>query len=153
MMKGISPLIASVLLIAFTVSVAMIVMGWFSGFTKTTTENISNSAVQGIDCSSASVDIDHIYITGTSAIIILKNTGSVGLQATGMIINTTGGSCVSSTTTITQGNTTSLSLTGCYPAAMGGSSCLYFSKAIITTSCSGVEDSITSNSKLSCSVS
>ncbi|MCD6092512.1 MAG: hypothetical protein J7J38_00645, partial [Candidatus Aenigmarchaeota archaeon] len=28
--KGISPLIAAVLLIAFTVSVSMIIMGWFS---------------------------------------------------------------------------------------------------------------------------
>jgi flagellin-like protein len=34
-MKGISPLIASVLLIAFTVSVAMIVMDWIQYYVET----------------------------------------------------------------------------------------------------------------------
>ena len=150
-MKGVSPLIASVLLIAFTVSVSMIIMGWFSSFTKTTTSNISSSAAEAIGCNNAGVSIEFIYITNTSASMIVKNTGYVALNASGTILNTSGGACFSAQTSLTKGNVTSLLLMGCFPSGMGGSSCPSFSRAIVTTNCGGISDQVTSTSYVSCS--
>lgn len=150
-MKGISPLIASVLLIAFTVSVSMIILGWFSSFAKSSTSNISSSATEAIGCNNAGVSIERIYVTGTNAAIIVKNTGYRDLNISGMIVNTTGGSCIGSTVTLTRGNITNLALTNCYPSSMGGSSCSSFSRAIVTTNCGGISDTVSSTSYVICS--
>lgn len=150
-MKGISSLIASVLLIAFTVSVSMIILGWFSSFAKSTTTNISSSATEAIGCNNAGVAIERIYVTGTNASIIVKNTGYRDLTISGMIVNTSGSSCSGSPTTLTKGNITSLELSGCYPSSMGDSSCSSFSRAIVTTNCGGVSDVVISTSYLTCS--
>ena len=61
-MKGISPLIAAVLLIAFTVAIATLVMGWFSTFTRTTTTSVTNSTSLAINCADARVTIRDVYI-------------------------------------------------------------------------------------------
>lgn len=150
-MKGVSPLIAAVLLLAFTISISMIVMGWLSSFTRVTTENVTYSSTQAISCSSASISIERVYITGTSAVIIVKNDGFSNLNVTGMIVNSTGGTCSSSPTYITAGNLTSLALTECYPSGMGGSSCSNFSRAIVNTNCAGTQDTVTSVSDVTCS--
>lgn len=141
--KGISPLIASVLLIAFTVSVAMIVMGWFSSFVRTTTTNVSGVTETAIGCSSGIIEIDHIYIqnqTG-SAWIVAKNSGQIALSVVGSIINTTGGICNSSTsgTNIPAGSVGTLTLAGC----QGVNQSTKFSSAILTTNCAGITDSTT----------
>jgi flagellin-like protein len=151
-MKGLSPLIASVLLIAFTVSIAMIIMGWLSSFARTTTTNISTKAETALGCSDASITIDHIYVSGTSAAIVVKNTGFVDLNVSGMIVNTTGGTCsTTSATLVPKGETKVLSLSGCNPSGMGGSGCPYFSRAIVTTNCGGVSDEVTSLAYVTCS--
>lgn len=140
--KGVSPLIASVLLIAFTVSVAMIVMGWFSGFVRTTTENVSGVSQQAVGCSTAVVNLDKVYIDNTTNIarMIVRNEGGVSLTVTGMIVNTTGGSCSNTTgASISSGAIGTVVMDSC--PAMNSST---FSKAIITTSCSGITDSVTS---------
>ncbi len=49
-MKGISPLIATVLLIAFTVAVAGLVSLWVSNFTKQTTNIVTNQTQQNLNC-------------------------------------------------------------------------------------------------------
>lgn len=146
-MKGISPLIASVLLIAFTVSISMIIMGWFSTFTKTTTSNISSSAQEAIGCNSASLSIERVYITGTDGAIVVKNSGFINLNITGMIINSTGGTCTSGTSTLSKGNITSLAMTGCYGI---GLNCANFSRAIVTSNCGGIDDTVTSTAYVTC---
>lgn len=148
-MKGVSPLIAAVLLLAFTISISMIVMGWLSSFTRVTTENVTYSSTQAISCSSASISIERVYITGTSAVIIVKNDGFSNLNVTGMIVNSTGGTCSSSATYITAGNLTSLALTECY--GITASTCTGFSRAIVNTNCAGTQDTVTSTSDVSCS--
>lgn len=148
-MKGVSPLIAAVLLLAFTISISMIVMGWLSSFTRVTTENVSYSSTQAISCSSASISIERVYVTGTSASIIVKNDGFSNLNVTGMIINSTGGTCSSSATYVTAGNLTSLTLTECY--GIIASTCAGFSRAIVNTNCAGTQDTVTSVSDVTCS--
>ena len=149
-MKGISPLIASVLLIAFTVSISMIIMGWFSSFVRTSTSNISAATTEAIGCNSASVNIERVYISGTTGNIIVKNSGFVSLNVSGIIVNTTGGTCSSGSVTLSKGNITNLTMTGCNPTGMGGSSCPNFSRAMVSTSCGGVDDVVTSTSDVSC---
>jgi len=139
-MKGISPLIAAVLLIAFTVSVSMIIMGWFSTFTRTTTANISASTTEAIGCNAASINIEHIYLTATRGSIVVKNTGFKDLSVSGMIVNTTGGVC-SFTGSVAKGAVTSLS-----GACTLFDSANDFSRAIVTTNCGGVDDVTTDSS-------
>jgi flagellin-like protein len=51
-MKGISPLIATILLIAFTVAVGGIVSLWITGYSKTQTTQISQTSQDQIACNS-----------------------------------------------------------------------------------------------------
>lgn len=55
--KGVSPLIAAVLLIAFTMAVAAILTAWVTTFTQEQTDQLGNQSSQQIDCSFAQVNI------------------------------------------------------------------------------------------------
>ncbi len=150
--KGVSALIASVLLIAFTVSVAMIIMGWFSSFTRTTTENISGGTQSAVACSSGVVQIDKIYIITTAgsnygkATIVAKNMGQIDLTIKAMIVAVNGTVCNMSTgVSILTGFSGAINLTGCGNVSNAAS----FSTAILTTNCAGVQDSTSSLSKVS----
>ena len=76
-MKGISPFIATVLLIAFTIVIAGVVNFWLTSFTKTTTEVISEETSTQIICQYGGILLKSLaynnpYLTGTT-----ENTGSI----------------------------------------------------------------------------
>jgi flagellin-like protein len=82
MRKGISPLIAEVLLIGFTVAVASIVILWGISFTRTTTSTIGNQANVQTICMNAGIDFyGTITYNSTSQTIsgYVRNTGNVPL--------------------------------------------------------------------------
>jgi len=82
MRKGISPLIAEVLLIGFTVAVASLVILWATGFTRTTTSKIGSQAEIQAVCMNAGIDFFGTVIYNTSSQILsgyVKNTGNVPL--------------------------------------------------------------------------
>ena len=138
-MKGISPLIASVLLIAFTVAVATIVMGWFTTFTRTTTANVSTQANNVVGCSSASVQITHVY----NGRVIVENTGFKNFtNVVAAIINTSGGMCNSTATTLAQGQIKAITVTG----DCGTLDDTTFDRAVVTTDCGGISDTVTDKS-------
>lgn len=141
-MKGVSPLVASVLLIAFTVAVSMIVMGWFSTFVRGTTANISGATEEALGCNVAGINIEHIYVSGSTATIVVKNTGFVDLTVSGMLANTTGGSCSFQSITLPKGGVGSLQNTSCNII----SQCAHFDRAVVTTNCGGVSDTVTTKS-------
>lgn len=58
MKKGISPLIAAVILIAFVIAVAGIVSGFFTGFFKQRQGEISQKGEAMVDCGTALFDAD-----------------------------------------------------------------------------------------------
>ena len=63
-MKGLSPLIATVLLIAFTVGVGGIISVWITGFTQTSSKIVSNEGEKQITCRNGAIDIsNHKYCT------------------------------------------------------------------------------------------
>ena len=64
--KGISPLIATILLIAFTVAVGGIVSLWITGFTQTQTSQVSAGSTDQVQCGSSVLTISRaIYTAGT----------------------------------------------------------------------------------------
>ncbi len=143
-MKGISPLIASVLLIAFTVSIATIILGWFSGFVKTTTENVSSSTEQTMGCSVAGISIEHIYlnVSGSNASVVVKNTGYKDFSnVSALIVSKSGATCSGSINSLKKGMVGTLSFN-----CASITSCDVFDRAIVTTECGGVSDTVTSSS-------
>jgi len=80
-MKGISPLVAEVLLIAIAVSVASLFGMWIIGFSKTQTATLQNQTTQEIDCSNANIAFygTPTYSSGKFSSLI-KNTGLIVLK-------------------------------------------------------------------------
>lgn len=66
MRKGISPFIASVLLIAFAITVAGIYSGWITSFTKTTTETVKEHSEKRVTCSYGGIALDDVKYNRTS---------------------------------------------------------------------------------------
>ena len=146
MMKGVSPLIAAVLLIAFVVTVAMVVMGWFSSFVRTVTQNVSQSGQEAVGCATAAIELDHVYVNtkANTTQFIVKNIGGVTLVVKGLIVNTTGVACINNTgVSIPSGGVGTLYFSDCT-----GINSTTFSRAMITTNCAGIDDTVTSLSKV-----
>ena len=86
--KGISPLIATILLIAFVIAVGGILSGWLVSFTKERTEEARLKGETDIRCSYASLYISDANCNSTSSELsfIVENTGSIDLTEFEMII-------------------------------------------------------------------
>lgn len=152
-MKGVSPLIAAVLLIAFTVAIATLIMGWFSSFTRSTTTSVTNATTLAVNCADARVSILDVYLqTGGAAgaqvaNVIVENTGgsSVGLVSL-QVINTTGnvfGTGFTAVGALNESQILTFTMTGASFASCPGS----FSKAVLTTNCGGIGDVFTNTPK------
>ncbi len=100
-MKGVSPLIAAVLLIALTVTIAVIVTTWTSGFTTSTQAGTENKSKEIVGCSGALLEIESVYISvlsngHTNATAVVKNAGLVdNLQIMSAQLYTTNGTNIS----------------------------------------------------------
>ena len=143
MAKGISPLIASVMLVAMTVAVASIFFGWMSSFTRDTVNTVSDKSDQVMDCQSASIIIDNVYIdtTAKTASVIVRNNGWVSnLSLTSAILyNTTGGNCTLDTTSLDskfdKSDIATIKFTECPITTCPND----FKKAIVNTNCGSVD--------------
>ena len=58
--KGISPFIAVILLIAFTVGVSGIISTWLSGYAQTTSTLVSNQSITEITCTYGGVSLKNL---------------------------------------------------------------------------------------------
>jgi len=90
--KGISPLIAAVLLIAFTMAVAAILTAWVTTFTQETTSDVGNKTQEQISCSFAGVTIyDAVWDGSDTLTVSVSNTGTRdlddGVSVTGFLSN------------------------------------------------------------------
>lgn len=83
-LKGISPLIAAVLLIAVTMAIAGVLAFWASGFAKSKSQQFSNQTYQIQLCSQADFSIYTNIYNETSKLhkIILENKGPVSFKIT-----------------------------------------------------------------------
>jgi flagellin-like protein len=79
--KGISPLIATVLLIAFTVAVAGIVSVWITTFTTTSTQSVSGHSETELVCVYAGVKLSDLKYCSSNGRMsgIVENTNLIDL--------------------------------------------------------------------------
>ena len=69
MKKGVSPLIASVLLVVFTIAIGAMLLGFFSGTTERFSEDAESGREQVSECTYKSVKISDVFINTTSQIV------------------------------------------------------------------------------------
>lgn len=127
-LKGISPLVATVLLIAFVVAVAGIIAAWVSGFARTQTELVSTQSELSITCSFGNINMKNLKFQSSGVRLsgALENNGQIPLgnitlsvvyqNATSQTINLcTGASgadtCTVSNLSLTIGQQTAFNLT------------------------------------------
>lgn len=138
--KGISPLIAAVLLIAFTVAIATIVMGWMSTTTRDTTQDISDKLGSATDCSNAAVSIQGLTENGGNYTIMVSNSGYYNFtRVDGIILFTDGTVCEFDNITLNTGSLGTLTQTGCKDISAESE----ISRVSIATDCGGIGDYIT----------
>ncbi|HLD85327.1 MAG TPA: archaellin/type IV pilin N-terminal domain-containing protein [archaeon] len=151
-MKGISPLIAAVMLIAITVSIGVFIAGWSQQFIHSTTKSVGNKTTEAIDCSAANINIQDIYITagtGTgSANVVVKNTGYANnlVITSAQLFNRTGGNFTGSGLPIigfNKGSLFSISFSNVTLVSCPAD----FSQVIVTTNCGGISDTFDGNPK------
>ncbi len=117
--KGISPLIAVVLLIAFTIAVGAIIGAWVTTFSRGKTGELSEGAEETLNCAGAGLRFDTDDI-GTSRVLI-RNTGDVNLwEFTITVINESSQNATSYP--VDQFNSSTNALTPQQPGAISNSS-------------------------------
>lgn len=78
--KGISPIIASVLLLAVSLSVVGVFSGWAPQLAQGITDSTENSTYETIACNEASIEIRSAYWDGSQVNVTLRNSGSEDLS-------------------------------------------------------------------------
>src|SRR3989338_5150531 len=95
-MKGVSPLVAAVLLIVIVVSITALVSGWLTTFFSGTRETVTNRTDTQVGCTGASLYVESVYVAianGTSGNVraVVKNDGVIDDTITAaQYLNTTG---------------------------------------------------------------
>jgi len=81
MRKGISPFMAVVLLVAFTLAVAGIFSGWITSFTKETTETVQTRSEERVECAYGGVALNRLIYNSTSGNLTgtIENTDIIAL--------------------------------------------------------------------------
>lgn len=79
--KGISPILATVLLIVFTVSAAGLLYSWYRGLHSDTTFQAESSSKVTVQCSRQGVHISRVYALGPEKNITKVEVQSVGSSA------------------------------------------------------------------------
>jgi len=79
--KGISPLIATVLIIGFTVALAAVIMIWGQSFSKSVQKSTEQSAkVQLVCAQDVAFEMESLCYHGNKVYIIVKNNGNVEIE-------------------------------------------------------------------------
>lgn len=147
--KGISAMIATVLLIAFTVAVGGILSSWFMGFARSTSEDVKDVEETKIYCAYAGVSVSSLnycdlYLWGTVKNTDLRAIGNITLQIfwdnfttpNKIYLCQNGSACVgASSMELVPGDTATFNV------SIGGGN---YDKIRVYTNCSNVDDEATS---------
>ncbi len=149
--KGISPLIAVVLLIAFTVATAGIINVWLAGFTRQSSDTVSNESISSLKCSYGGVALKSLKYANANISGAIENTGTIGLnriQIQALFKNATSAKvalCGSSTAPYNC-STANLSIapreSAPFNISIGGSN---YDKIRVLTDCASIYDSVDSS--------
>ena len=143
-MKGITPLLATVLLVSTVFIIGLLVTSWLGTLTRQTTEQASNKTTEATQCASAGISIEDVYLrTPNITRVIIRNSGQAdNLNVIGAtVFNTTGHSATTAgPSDFDKGNVTTITVESAQ-ATLNFSSCpAAFSKVIVTTNCGGISD-------------
>jgi flagellin-like protein len=106
-MKGISPMIATVLLIAFTIAIGGLISIFMNRLTTTTTGETEKSSTGIIECSNVRIDILSVTGAGSVGSLVITNPSGNKIYITGLVDNLANSSTVpAGYKTLTAGNTT-----------------------------------------------
>ncbi|MCC5447224.1 pilin subunit UpsA [Candidatus Nanobsidianus stetteri] len=83
-MKGISPIIATILLIVMTVAIAGLMYAWLSGLFSTLTQTTSGQVAQATQITS--FNVPQVYISNGNIYAIIYNNGNVPINNNTLII-------------------------------------------------------------------
>jgi len=155
-MKGVSPLIATVLLIAFTVAAAGIISGWLQGFTRSTTNTVTSQSQNELICSYAGISLSSLKYSATDFSLSgkIENTGKVGIGGITMQIFFNNGSGSNNLPLCTNGTVfscTSANLSlipremAAFNISSGSTALASIDKIRIFSNCSTVYDSASSS--------
>ena len=140
-MKGVSPLVATVLLIVIVVSLGGVIFSWMSGFTTQSTNRMQNRTAEVVDCTGAATKIEAVYLrNGTNASVraVVQNTGTAKNIIQDARATTADGRMFDASNipvSIKPGEVTTLVFDG-----LGTQNCSSFSKVSIDTACTDVGD-------------
>ena len=85
--KGLSPLIATVLLIAFTIAIGVMISRFAGNYTKSSLKTSQKAGNSVVECSLQDIEIDHVSFdpaTGTLKVLV-TNTGTENVTITGIL--------------------------------------------------------------------
>ena len=142
-MKGLSPLIATTLLIVMVVTLASIIISFTTTFTKNTQENVENRTNEAVDCSGANIEVDNVFLTngtaGTARVQVMNNGIKDGLTVVAaQLFNRTGGNFSATglpVSGVDRGEIVVLTI-GNVSAVL----CTDFSHVTVSTNCPGATD-------------
>ncbi len=157
-MKGISPLIATVLLIAFTVGIGGIISVWVTGFTQTSSKIVSKQGENQLICANGAIDLTNLKYCNNNVSGLVKNNGriAVGNVTLYTVFNNgtllqhslndtgTGGSNSGSLLSIRVGALFSFNV------SIGGGSNNSYDRFYVSTNCSTVTDSAVASDVAAC---
>ncbi|MBI2547245.1 MAG: hypothetical protein HYW23_02250 [Candidatus Aenigmarchaeota archaeon] len=157
-MKGISPLVATVLLIAFTVGVGGLISIWVTGFTQTSTSTVSKSGQTQIICSNGAISLTSLKYCNNNISGIIKNDGRITLGNMTLQTIFNNGTTISHALNDTDvGGTSSGNFLALKPGqvfgfnvSIGASSASNYNTIFIYTNCSSVTDTAVSADVTSC---
>jgi FlaG/FlaF family flagellin (archaellin) len=109
-MKGISTLLASILLIAFTLAVAVIIGSWLTSISSQQSSNVGASANQTVTCSKGILTIVSIP---SATQVIVQNAGQIDLSGNFTLSCGTSISYPSSNQNLPKGGMINLTGSGC----------------------------------------
>ena len=155
MSKGISPLISVVLLIAMTVLISTVMASWLTSFQKDQQDTIANKSGQIVDCTSADITIDDVYIDFKSNItrIIVRNSGQVRELAieSALFLNNLGHAALNATNEtiypVTNFGLGSIKTLEFNFSTINMTACANFSKVIVATNCAATTATFTGTPK------
>ena len=83
-MKGLSPLVATVLLIAISLTIIAIIMGWVTDLIRDQTGTIGNRTGEAVDCTAADIHIEDVYLNMVTNVsrVHVRNSGQIDLEIT-----------------------------------------------------------------------
>jgi flagellin-like protein len=93
MKKAISPMVATVLLIGFTIAVGALLSVWFTTFTRTQTATVSGAA----GCASNPIDVKGLSLSGGILNYMVINSGTYSVNVTSVSFSCDAGSWTNST--------------------------------------------------------